>query len=394
MKNKLKIASLFSGCGGLDLGFLGGFNYRQRSFKRLPTEVVFSNDIDSAAVNAYNANKDFFAHNAVQGDIRSIATSDIPNHDILIAGFPCQPFSNAGLRRGISDSRGNLFEECERIIAQKIKFGYAPKAFVFENVKGILSSKMENGVTIPEEIKTRMEALGYTTDYHLIKACDYAAPTDRQRVLFVGIHRAKQKFDFSMLDNTVKKYNLPSAKQNPFDLLLGSILQDIPKDSDGYSAYWAYSPSGQFMVDNIGPCIAGKKYLKYFVNNNSIDKLPKQIFEGRSWKDMNPSLYSPRFRKIYEDPKRYHSPKFYRRFGLGEIVGTMTASAQPENCGITHPFENRRFTIREVARIQSFPDEFKIPYTTIADAYKVLGNAVPPIMSWVIAESLIEYLGA
>jgi DNA (cytosine-5)-methyltransferase 1 len=107
---------------------------------------------------------------------------------------------------------------------------------------------------------------------------------------------------------------------------------------------------------------------------------------------MNPEDMSDRFRKIWDNPKKYHAPNFYRRFALGEINGTITASAQPENCGITHPFENRRFTIREIARIQSFPDDFKFPYKSIANAYRVIGNAVPPVFGWVIAKALEKHL--
>ena len=131
---------------------------------------------------------------------------------------------------------------------------------------------------------------------------------------------------------------------------------------------------------------------KKFTKKVPLEQISKTISKGRSWKNMNPEDMSERFRKIWDDPKKYHAPNFYRRFALGEINGTITASAQPENCGITHPFEHRRFTIREIARIQSFPDDFEFPYTTIANAYKVIGNAVPPVMGWVIARALQEFL--
>ena len=107
---------------------------------------------------------------------------------------------------------------------------------------------------------------------------------------------------------------------------------------------------------------------------------------------MPPDLLSPRFRKIYDDPKRYHAPKFFRRFALGEINGTITASAQPENCGITHPFENRRFSVREIARIQSFPDDFSFMSIPLQSRYKVIGNAVPPVLGWVMMNALTTIL--
>jgi DNA (cytosine-5)-methyltransferase 1 len=101
-------------------------------------------------------------------------------------------------------------------------------------------------------------------------------------------------------------------------------------------------------------------------------------------------LLTPRFRKIADDPKKYHAPKFFRRFAYGEINGTITASAQPENCGITHPIENRRYTVRECARIQSFPDDYTFSAIPLQARYKVIGNAVPPVLGWVIAKALIE----
>lgn len=112
------IASLFSGCGGLDLGFTGGFAFMGKEFERLDTEIVFANDLDQDAANCYNANPLLTADGAdcLLQDIRTVNANDIPDFDILLAGFPCQPFSNAGNRRGVNDAngRGTLFEECER----------------------------------------------------------------------------------------------------------------------------------------------------------------------------------------------------------------------------------------------------------------------------------------
>jgi DNA (cytosine-5)-methyltransferase 1 len=89
---------------------------------------------------------------------------------------------------------------------------------------------------------------------------------------------------------------------------------------------------------------------------------------------------------------RYRAPNFYRRFGLDEINGTITASAQPENCGIIHPLENRRYSVREIARIQSFPDDFIFSGRSIADKYKVIGNAIPPVLAHTVAKALDSVL--
>jgi len=384
---RFSVVSLFSGCGGLDLGFIGNFNFPANEF-----EVVFSNDIDAGAAKVYDANDNYFNHNITHADVKNISDEDIPDFDILLAGFPCQPFSNAGQRKGVSDERGTLFQECERFIKVGLLRKRKPKAFVFENVRGIMSSKMPDGTTVPDEIKKLTEKLGFNTTYKLIKASNYGVPSDRYRLVIIGVRKDLGAFDFDLLDDVVEEFGLPNAKTSPYELYLGSILSDIPKNAPQRDDYWKYSPSGQYMIEKIGFCKDGKDVLKKFAKKVPIEEISQTVSKGRSWKNMNPEDMSERFRKIWDDPKKYHAPNFYRRFALGEINGTITASAQPENCGITHPFENRRFTIREIARIQSFPDDFKFPYSTIANAYKVIGNAVPPVMGWVIARALQEFL--
>ncbi|NTW33806.1 MAG: DNA cytosine methyltransferase [Bacteroidetes bacterium] len=388
-----KVVSLFSGCGGLDLGFNGGFTFRSRFFEKNKFKIEFANDIDPAAEHVYNANKDFFNNHKLHcDDIKNVNYNEIPDFDFLIAGFPCQPFSNAGLRKGINDERGNLFEECENILKEGLKRKNRPMGFVFENVKGIMSSKMPNGTTIPDEIVKRTEKLGFKTCYKLLKTSNYGVPTNRQRLIIIGLRKDLGYFDFSLFDQIVTEYNLPNETDNRYELLLGSVLSDIPQNAPQKNDYWKYSPGGQYMVDKIGPCKNGKESLEKFKNKIPISKISSTISEGKSWKNMNPIDMNERFRKIWDNPQIYRAPNFYRRFALGEINGTITASAQPENCGITHPFENRRFTIREIARIQSFPDDFDFPYKTIANAYKVIGNAVPPIFGWVIAKALTKHI--
>jgi len=353
---------------------------------------VFSNDIDKAATHVYNSNLNFFKHQIIHDDIRNITEQDIPEFDFLIGGFPCQPFSNAGLRKGFDDDRGTLFEDAIRIFEYGLKQKTKPIGFLFENVRGILSTKMPDGTLIPDEIVKRTEKLGYKTSYKLIQSSEYGVPSNRFRVIIIGLREDIGYFDFNLLHHIVKQYNIPNIKKNPYDLFLGSVLCDIPENAPEKNDFWEYSPSGQFMIEKIGTCIDGIEQLEHFKNKKPLEHISPTISKGKSWKDMKYEDMTERFRKIYDDPKKYHAPNFYRRFALGEINGTITASAQPENCGITHPFENRRFTIREIARIQSFPDDFIFPYTKIANAYKVIGNAVPPVLGWVLAKSLIELL--
>lgn len=392
---RLKIASLFSGCGGLDLGFSGGFSFYGREFPRLNTEVVFANDFDKDAVTCYNSNELLRSHGSscILEDIRNIDANDIPDFDILLAGFPCQPFSNAGNRKGVNDDngRGTLFEECERIIRNKVEQGKSPRAFVFENVRGIMSCHMPDGTPVTQEIQNRMEKLGYNVSAKLLCASNYGVPQQRYRFLIIGLAKELGTFDFNEIDNLVKTLNIPSvANHTQEPLLLGSILQDLDKLPD--NDVWAYSATTQNTVDLIGPCEHGENISKMFSSNFSIEDLPQEAFIGRSWKNIPYEKLSPRFKKIFDDPKRYHSPKFFRRFAYGEINGTITASAQPENCGITHPIYNRRYTVREIARIQSFPDNYLFSAIPLQSRYKVIGNAVPPILGWTVASSLLKYL--
>lgn len=393
-----RIASLFSGCGGLDLGFLGGFDFRGKKYNRLNTEIVFANDFDQDACACYNANALLTSdgHHNILADIRNIASIDIPDFDILLAGFPCQPFSNAGKRKGVNDEngRGTLFAECERIIKAKIDTGHRPQAFVFENVRGILSSKMPDGETsVPQEIIDRMERLGYNVSMRLVCASDYGVPQKRYRVLIVGIDNQLNVgcFDFDFMKIVVEKNNIPSEHYGSVEeLLLGSILQGVNDATD--NDVWEYSPGTQRMVNLIEGCKHGMEAINYFKDGYKITDLPPNCFVGRSWKDIPYDELTPRFRNIADNPKKYHAPKFFRRFAFGEINGTITASAQPDKCGITHPIENRRYSVRECARIQSFPDDYSFGAIPLQSRYKVIGNAVPPILGWVLASALLKHL--
>lgn len=396
-EKKLKIASLFAGCGGLDLGFSGGFSFLGKFFASLPTEVVFANDFDSDAVTCYNENMKKYHNSAIclEKDVRDIEVSQIPDFDILLAGFPCQPFSNAGLRGGVNDkyNRGTLFEECMRIVKGKIERGNKPKAFVFENVRGIMSSKMDNGTPVIEEIERRMSELGYISSHKLIKASDYGVPQNRYRLLIIGVDSRYEKFDFAEMDQVVESENLPSVAHNrPERLLLGHLLHDLNNYSEPNDACWEYTQATQKMIEQIGPCEHGIEGFDFFEEGYKVSDLPDIVSRGRSWKNIPPEDLTPRFRRIYDNPKKYHAPNFFRRFAFGEINGTITASAQPENCGITHPIFNRRYTVREIARIQSFPDSFTFDNIQLQSRYKVIGNAVPPVMGWVIASALIKHV--
>lgn len=331
-----RLISLFSGCGGMDLGFKkAGFN------------IVFANDFDTDAQAIYSLN----LGKIDKRDILAVDEDEIPDGDILTAGFPCQPFSNAGNRKGVHDSRGMLYKECLRIIKSKM-----PKVIVFENVKGLLSTKYIDGRNLADVIVedlSNMNGVGYKVVHQLVNASDYGVPQNRQRVLFVGVRK-----DLGIT------FSFPK-KQSKEKLTLRHILEVPPKVANNVG--WAFSPQALEML--------------------------RFIPEGGSWKNVPYEHLAPRFQKIRDNMKKYHSPNFYRRFSRDEICGTMTASAQPENCGIIHPLEDRRFTVREVARIQTFPDDFKFLTDTtrhITAMYKVIGNAVPVNLAYNIAFAIME----
>lgn len=165
MNKKHKIVSLFSGCGGLDLGFI------QQGF-----EVIWANDFFKEAVETYKYN---IGNHIVFGDITQIPSEEIPNDfDVLLGGFPCQGFSIANNKRSMEDERNFLYKELLRVLKDK-----QPKFFVAENVKGILS--MQKGKVI-EMIVNDFKALGYEVEYRLLKASDYGVPQHRERVVIIG----------------------------------------------------------------------------------------------------------------------------------------------------------------------------------------------------------------
>lgn len=334
--NAPRLISLFSGCGGMDSGFKkAGFN------------IVWANDFDSDAQAIYELN----LGSIDKRNILTVGEDEIPDGDILTAGFPCQPFSNAGNRKGVHDSRGMLYKECLRIIERK-----NPKVIVFENVKGLLSTKYMDGRLLSDVIVedlSEMNGIGYNVNCELVNASDYGVPQNRQRVLFIGIRKDLRK-----------EFVFP-PKQSKEKLTLRYVL-NVPKDAANHLD-WPFSPQALEMINYIP--------------------------EKGSWKDVPYEHLAPRFKKIRDNMKKYHSPNFYRRFSRDEICGTITASAQPENCGIIHPTENRRYTVREVARIQTFPDNFQFITDTprnITAMYKVIGNAVPVNLAYAIAKAIME----
>lgn len=336
MNNKHNVISLFSGCGGLDLGFVqAGFN------------IIWANDNNKTVEETYKKN---VGNHIVIQDIREINEASIPDGDVLLAGFPCQPFSNAGNRKGIDDHRGTLFEDVLRV-ARKIR----PKIILLENVRGILSSKYNEETSVVSYIKDQLSNINptYNVQHFLVNAADFGVPQNRKRVLIIAI-RSDISIDFNLSYPTI------DYEQNKLKYVL-NVHDSLPNANE----------------------------ILHFTKQSQ-DLIP-HIKEGGSWKDIPYNILPPRLKKIRDEIKKYRSPNFYRRFSRDEINGTITATATPENCGIIHPTHDRRYSVREIARIQSFPDNF-IFYGALSHKYKMIGNAVPPRLGYQIALQIQEIL--
>lgn len=315
LKQGMRIASLFSGCGGSDLGVQGSFIFLNKKYERLPTEIVFANDNDLASTETYRAN---FGDHVVHKSIVDIPSCDIPDHDILIGGFPCQTFSIVGQRDGLNDHRGLLFEEMARILKEK-----SPKAFIAENVKGLVNIKKGE---ILKLIINEFSKSGYNVSYKVLNSADFGVPQKRERIFIVGIRK-----DY----NT--KFNFPSPPVKQW-LPLKSIL--LQKDE----------------IDK-----------KYYFSQRAVEGLKKA----------NKAFNKGRAQNI------------------NEPCNTISAHLAKVSLNGTDPVllvgrdKYRRFTPIEAARIQSFPDNFKFIGSDLK-AYKQIGNAIPPVMMWHIAKSLID----
>lgn len=176
MENNLKVASFFSGCGGSDLGILGGFDYLGKHYSKLPFEISYSIDIDKYAVETYNAN---FKHPAICADIKDINKETIPDFDILLGGFPCQSFSTVNPTKNPDDERANLYKELVSILDIK-----KPKFFIVENVKGLTT--LRKGEILRTVIKDFTKA-GYKVKHKLLMASNFGIPQKRERVFIIGI---------------------------------------------------------------------------------------------------------------------------------------------------------------------------------------------------------------
>lgn len=331
---KLTHISLFTGCGGFDLGF------HQAGFK-----TIFANDIDPDACKTYRNN----IGEIINQDVKTIEIPKVSKRpDVLTAGFPCQPFSNAGSRKGIMDDRGNLFQTAIDYVS-----ALKPRSVVFENVRGILSFKIGDNLLI-QEICEQLDELDYDVVFSLIDASQHNVPQKRLRVFIVGTEK-----------NSNGRFSFPHPVDRA-DLSLRHIIFDLKKTAHNQTELMQLNPQALYIGE--------------------------MVPEGGSWKDIPYDKLPPRLQRIWDNIERYRWPNFYRRFHRDEVAGTITAAFKPENAGVWHPTEKRIFSVREIARIQTFPDWFIFDGRTVKSKYKQIGNAVPPRLAYDIAMQLKKAL--
>ncbi|MFZ4680729.1 MAG: DNA cytosine methyltransferase [Flavobacterium sp.] len=394
----MKVASLFSGCGGLDLGFI------QAGF-----DVIWANDFFKEAVETYKNN---IGDHIVYGDITKIPSSDIPDDfDVLLGGFPCQGFSVANTKRNMEDERNFLYKELLRLIDDK-----RPKFFVGENVKGLLS--MQKGKVI-EMIVNDFKSLGYTVDYKLLKASDYGVPQHRERVVIIGnrlglnnLFPEKTHGEFNDLFNyNIKPYvtvketcgHLEKVRTRDKSFKLGSeVIHNHIARTNVADTFWGRKSK----IDQHEIC----DYLKYWRklsgwSTKRIDEHFGYAHTAGHWfrKDNNSgSIPNPsdwwELKKLlgFDDKfdlavtelelKPISFEQSLRINNWERPSDTITATG-PE----IHPNKERRMSVRECAIIQTFPNDF-IFKGSLGNMYKQIGNAVPVLLGKKIGDIIYHQL--
>ena len=269
-KEKLKFIDLFCGIGGFRIAFEEACEEN-----KIQAECVFSSDIDKYAQESYEAN---FGEKPA-GDITKISEKDIPNHDILFAGFPCQPFSIIGQMKGLNDTRGTLFFDIARIIKEK-----EPKAFILENVKQLVGH--DKGKTLKVIVKS-LKDLGYHVQYSVLNALDFGLPQKRERVVIVG-HKEPILFTFP---NPEKPYkSLTEILENKVDkkYFASDYIKAKRKEkhtSSYYPSIWHENKSGNICSYPFSCALRSGASHNYLLVNGERRLTPREMFRLQGFPD-------------------------------------------------------------------------------------------------------------
>lgn len=343
---KYKVIDLF--CG------IGGFSYGFESTKRF--EVICAADIWNVAINTFKLN-----HSNKNVDVLLQDITTLEDHywerykekvDVIIAGPPCQGFSMSG-KREIGDKRNSLFEEVIRI-ANIIN----PKYVVVENVVGLLSMTTLDRKNVKDLVLSEFNRIGYKVEYRVLNAADYGVPQARRRVIFIASKTNEISFPN------------PYLKPNEY-VTVGDALGNIDPDGDFY-----FEPKTRFQKE-----MAGRKDIQNHtrrLSNELVTKRMSYIPQGGNWKDIPQELGTG---------GGVHSNAYKR---LDEKLPSITIK-HAAKAMIIHPTRNRILTVREVARLQSFPDDFVITGSS-SDQHQQLANAVPPLLGKAIAKELLCHI--
>ncbi len=323
----MKIVSFFAGAGGLDLGFENaGFN------------VLWANEYDKDIWETYEKN-----HPSTKLDRRSIVdipSNEVPDCDGIIGGPPCQSWSEAGALRGIEDKRGQLFFDFIRILEAK-----QPKFFLAENVSGMLLPRHSAALENIKEL-FRNAGIGYELSFQLLNASDYNVPQDRKRVFFIGF-RKDLKIKFQFPKETFPLINLEQA--------IGDLRNNVlpAKKNNKTNGNECLIPNHEYMTGDFSTIFMSRNRVR------SWDEVSFTIQAGGRHAPIHPQ--APKMKFVEQD---------IRIFVPGK----------------EHLY--RRLSVRECARIQTFPDDFIFHYDTIAAGYKMIGNAVPVNLAKYLASSI------
>lgn len=329
----MKIVSFFAGAGGLDLGF-----------KNAGFDVIWANEYDKEIWETFEKN-----HKNTILDKRSIvdiASDEVPDCDGIIGGPPCQSWSEAGAKRGIADKRGQLFYEFMRILADK-----KPKFFLAENVSGMMLPVHKDALA---NIKQMFSEIGYNLAFQLLNVSDFGIPQDRKRVFFIGYRNdLEMKFQFPKGITIGKKITLENV--------INDLKDDVLPAKDGN-----YTNGENCIIHNHEYMIGG--FSSMFMSRNRV----------RSWDEVSYTIQAGgRHAPIHpQAPKMNFIEQNVREFVKGK----------------EHLY--RRLSVRECARIQTFPDDFIFYYKNVVAGYKMIGNAVPVEMARVLAEKIFKDLSA
>ncbi len=361
---------LFAGAGGLSFGFA------QAGF-----DVVAANDFDPVACETLSLNHQ--GTRVLCGPIQGFSASDFlrdtaagTDIDCLVGGPPCQAFSVYNHQRGMHDSRSGLFREYLRFVD-----GLRPKIVVMENVTGITS--IANGGAV-REIHERLGELGYHVEHRILRAEEYGVPQERRRIVFIGTRIGKQV--------AWPKQNHFAPDQIPFGqrfVTIWDAISDLPpleiSQGDEVQPYFGSAVSKYQQLMRSGS-IELYNHVAPFLSDINRKRL-KFIPQGGSWRDIPVDLLPTGMKRA----KRSDHTKRYGRPRKDDLACTILTKCDLHWGAYIHPEQDRTLTVREAARLQSFPDAFRF-LGSRGDQFRQVGNAVPPLLAQAIASAVLEML--